>query len=39
MWGLYFDVDGDHLKSKLGEDTHVVIDIDLIRRELRTARP
>jgi hypothetical protein len=39
LWGLYFDVDGDHLKSKLGEDTYVILDIDLVRRELRTARP
>lgn len=39
LWGLYFDVDGDHLKSKLGENTHVILDIDLVRRELRTARP
>ncbi|KAK0391923.1 hypothetical protein NLU13_1421 [Sarocladium strictum] len=39
LWGLYFDVDGDHLKSKLGDDTHVILDIDLVRRELRTARP
>ncbi|KAL2211663.1 hypothetical protein CC79DRAFT_1267393 [Sarocladium strictum] len=39
LWGLHFDVDGDHLKSKLGEDTYVILDIDLVRRELRTARP
>ena len=39
LWALYFDVDGDRLKGKLGVGDYVVIDIDLVRRELKTAKP
>lgn len=38
FWALYFDWDGDRLKSKVEEGTPV-IDIDLLRKEMRTRRP
>ncbi len=37
-WALYFDRDGDNLKSKLAAGVPV-IEIELIRRELRTRKP
>lgn len=38
FWAVYFDWDGDRLKSKVEEGTPVV-DIDLLRREMRTRKP
>lgn len=38
FWSLYFDWDGDRLRSKVPEGTPVV-DVDLLRKELRTRRP
>lgn len=38
FWSLYFDWDGDRLKSKVAEGTPV-IDVDLLRRETRVRRP
>lgn len=38
FWSLYFDWDGDRLKSKVPPGTPVV-DVDLLRKELRTRRP
>lgn len=37
FWSLYFDWDGDQLKSRVPEGTPVV-EIDLLRRELRAAK-
>ncbi|OHF00188.1 hypothetical protein CORC01_04596 [Colletotrichum orchidophilum] len=39
IWGLYFDCNGDGLRQKLGDEGRVVIEIELIRREMRTTRP
>jgi hypothetical protein len=39
VWGLYFDMDGDKLRNKLGDDDQIVIEVDLVRRELKTKRP
>lgn len=38
FWALYFDWDGDGLKAKVEEGTPVV-ELDLVRREMRTRRP
>ncbi|KAI1422953.1 hypothetical protein F5Y12DRAFT_571768 [Xylaria sp. FL1777] len=38
FWGLYFDVDGDHLKSKIAEGTPV-LEIELQRVEMRLPKP
>lgn len=37
-WALYFDWDGDRLKSKVPQGTPVV-DIDLLRQEMRHRKP
>lgn len=38
FWALYFDWDGDRMLAKLGPGVPVV-DVDLIRQEMRTPRP
>lgn len=38
FWALYFDWDGDRLASKVPAGTPVV-DVDLLRKELRTRKP
>lgn len=38
FWSLYFDWDGDRLKSKVADGTPV-IDVDLLRQEMRVRRP
>lgn len=38
IWGLYFDRDGDTLRGKLGPG-RVVIEIELLRKELKTRKP
>ncbi|KAK2603169.1 hypothetical protein N8I77_009647 [Diaporthe amygdali] len=38
FWALYFDWDGDHLEGKVPPGTPVV-EIDLVRRELRNRKP
>ncbi|KAI0521901.1 hypothetical protein F5B22DRAFT_509351 [Xylaria bambusicola] len=38
FWGLYFDVDGDGLKSKVEEGTPV-LEIELLRVEMRLPKP
>lgn len=38
FWALYFDWDGDRLKSKVEPGTPVV-DVDLLRKEMRTRKP
>ncbi|KKA29353.1 hypothetical protein TD95_001947 [Thielaviopsis punctulata] len=38
FWAVYFDYEGDRLKSKLPEGTPVV-ELELLRKELRTAKP
>ncbi|KAI0538611.1 hypothetical protein GGR58DRAFT_286891 [Xylaria digitata] len=38
FWALYFDVDEDHLKSKIAEGTPV-LEVELIRVEMRIAKP
>ncbi|KAI1292568.1 hypothetical protein F5Y03DRAFT_20466 [Xylaria venustula] len=38
FWALYFDVDGDGLKSKIAEGTPV-LEIELIRVEMRLPKP
>ncbi|KAF6832643.1 hypothetical protein CPLU01_06039 [Colletotrichum plurivorum] len=39
VWGLYFDIDGDGMRKKFGQEGRVVIEIDLSRRELREPKP
>ncbi|KAK2038503.1 hypothetical protein LZ31DRAFT_478672 [Colletotrichum somersetense] len=39
VWGLYFDCDGDGLHRKFYHDGRVVIEIELLRREMRTRKP
>ncbi|KAK2027532.1 hypothetical protein LX32DRAFT_592423 [Colletotrichum zoysiae] len=39
VWGLYFDCDGDGLHKKFDDDGRVVIEIELLRREMRTRKP
>ncbi|KAL0934659.1 uncharacterized protein CTRU02_211458 [Colletotrichum truncatum] len=39
VWGLYFDRDGDGLRKMFGQEGRVVIEIELIRSELRTPKP
>ncbi|KAK1566222.1 uncharacterized protein LY79DRAFT_529224 [Colletotrichum navitas] len=39
IWGLYFDCDGDGLKRKFDGDGRIVIEIELLRREMRTRKP
>ncbi|KAI1822026.1 hypothetical protein F4861DRAFT_422033 [Xylaria intraflava] len=38
FWALYFDIDDDHLKSKVAEDTPV-LEIELLRVEMRVPKP
>ncbi|TGJ80543.1 hypothetical protein E0Z10_g8221 [Xylaria hypoxylon] len=38
FWALYFDLDEDHLKSKVAEGTPV-LEIELIRVEMRMPKP
>ncbi|KAI0429751.1 hypothetical protein F5Y09DRAFT_250760 [Xylaria sp. FL1042] len=38
FWGLYFDIDGDGLKSKIAEGTPV-LEVELIRVEMRLPKP
>lgn len=38
FWSLYFDWDGDRLKSRVPEGTPVV-EVDLLRKEMRTRKP
>ncbi|KAF9878337.1 hypothetical protein CkaCkLH20_04375 [Colletotrichum karsti] len=39
VWGLYYDFDGDGMRKKFGQEGRVVIEIELIRSELRTPKP
>ncbi|KAK1457667.1 hypothetical protein CMEL01_15650 [Colletotrichum melonis] len=39
IWGLYFDCDGDSLRQKMKPEGRIVIEIELIRREMRTGKP
>lgn len=38
FWSLYFDWDGDHLEGRVPPGT-AVVEIDLVRRELRNRKP
>ncbi|EXF73500.1 hypothetical protein CFIO01_12685 [Colletotrichum fioriniae PJ7] len=39
IWGLYFDCDGDSLRQKMKPEGRIVIEIELLRREMRTGKP
>ncbi|KAL3292921.1 hypothetical protein RB213_015144 [Colletotrichum asianum] len=39
VWALYYDFDGDGMRKKFGQEGRVVIEIELIRSELRTPKP
>ncbi|KZL64563.1 hypothetical protein CT0861_06663 [Colletotrichum tofieldiae] len=39
VWGLYFDYDGDGLHGMFGHDGRAVIEIELLRREMRIRKP
>ncbi|KAK1994142.1 hypothetical protein LX36DRAFT_641964 [Colletotrichum falcatum] len=39
VWGLYFDCDGDGLRQRFNGDGRIVIEIELLRREMRTRKP
>ncbi|KAK1964009.1 hypothetical protein LY78DRAFT_613185 [Colletotrichum sublineola] len=39
IWGLYFDFDGDGLQKKFDGDGRIVIEIELLRKEMRTRKP
>ncbi|KAK2051351.1 hypothetical protein LY76DRAFT_403952 [Colletotrichum caudatum] len=39
VWGLYFDCDGDGLHRKFYGDGRIVIEVELLRREMRTRKP
>jgi hypothetical protein len=38
FWALYFDIDEDHLKTKVPEGTPV-LEVELLRVEMRTPKP
>lgn len=39
VWGLYYDFDGDGMRKRFGQEARVVIEIALIRSELRMTKP